>query len=154
MNRKRWVSTEQKRIRLESKRFIEAARKTCADRIAKARALGLAHVDLKKRELAAERERQARVRDVEKKAKIKIRATIAELKAESDDAVERNLDKWLVPIFRKQKRHIAHDPGAQKSRTEAFLEWVEANEQEVFAALPELTEAQFAAEQAASGAPF
>ena len=81
-------------------------------------------------ELAAERKVRADARawgGAERKAaklqpKRKRAGAIA--RAESDDAVENNISADLVPVWRKVKNRIktAH---AHKSRTEAFLEWVE-----------------------------
>jgi len=61
--------------------------------------------------------------------------TAAELKRErreeSDDAVRRNIGPELVPLFERVKREIK--PGPRRSRTEAFLEWVQDNPDEAHA---------------------
>ncbi len=52
-----------------------------------------------------------------------------EAQAESDDAVEHELEPALVPVWRKMKRHF---PGSPKmSRAEQFLHWVGENPDEV-----------------------
>lgn len=51
--------------------------------------------------------------------------TAKERRQESDDEVERNLPAELVPVFRKVRGSIKAGP--RRTRTEAFLEWVENN---------------------------
>lgn len=59
----------------------------------------------------------------------KLRRTSAEARAESDDEVRRNVAPELHPVWRRVKRTIHGSP--RRSRTEAFLEWCEANPAEV-----------------------
>lgn len=87
-------------------------------------------------ELAAERGYQSdyrRAAAAERKAtraKPGARRRGAEARQESDDRVESNLPGDLIPIWRKVKNRIkTRDP--RKTRTEAFLEWVESNTDEV-----------------------
>lgn len=51
--------------------------------------------------------------------------------AESDDEVRRNIPAELEPVFDRVRRQIKGS--ARRSRTEAFLEWAEANPDEVLA---------------------
>jgi hypothetical protein len=61
-----------------------------------------------------------------------------EAEAESDDAVEQNIDSGLLLVWRAVKRHIT---GSSKmDRTEAFEHWVEENPEEVIAILAEKLE--------------
>ncbi|HEX7273107.1 MAG TPA: hypothetical protein VF420_13250 [Casimicrobiaceae bacterium] len=59
-----------------------------------------------------------------------VRSTRAERRAESDDAVRANLPADLVEVFDAVKAQIKERPG--RSRTEAFLEWVEAHPDDVW----------------------
>lgn len=73
-----------------------------------------------------------------------------EKQSESDDEVEQNLDRELVPVWRKVKRDMKATP--KMSRTEAFLHWVEENEGEMWAMRQDEIEREMddlAAEQAA-----
>jgi len=87
-------------------------------------------------ELKAERGYQADYRKIDRqqkalrKAQPRAKQTGRLHRAESDDAVERNLPDDLIPIWRKVKNRIrtAH---THKTRTEAFLEWVHENSDEV-----------------------
>ena len=54
-----------------------------------------------------------------------------EEQSESDDEVESNIEAELVPVWRKVKRDIHGSP--RMSRTEAFLHYVEENDDEVWA---------------------
>lgn len=56
------------------------------------------------------------------------RVTAKERHEESTDEVERNLPAELVPVWRKIHRSIKAGP--RRTRTEAFLEWVEDNTEE------------------------
>jgi hypothetical protein len=57
--------------------------------------------------------------------------SLAERRAESDDAVRRNLPPELVPVFDRVRRSIK--AGSRRTRTEAFLEWAEEHPAEVLA---------------------
>ena len=52
-----------------------------------------------------------------------------EAQQESDDAVERDIDASLVPVWRRVKRQFVDTP--RMSRSEAFLHWVEEHPEEV-----------------------
>ena len=51
------------------------------------------------------------------------------MRAESDDQVRSNIDPELVPVFDRLRRSVRGD--GYRTRTEAFLEYVEHNPQEV-----------------------
>jgi len=57
---------------------------------------------------------------------------------ESDDEVRRNIPADLVPVFNRIKRQVKSDK--RRSRTETFLEWVEAHPDDVVAVQAELAE--------------
>lgn len=88
-------------------------------------------------EIEAERRYQADYRRLaasERKARKTHRGSArrrgAEARQESDQRVESNLPGDLIPIWRKVKNRIK-TRGGRRSRTEAFLEWVEENADEV-----------------------
>lgn len=56
--------------------------------------------------------------------------TRAEARGESDDEVRQNLEADMVPIFDVVRRQVHARPG--RSRTEAFLEWAEGHESEIW----------------------
>ena len=60
-----------------------------------------------------------------------VRSVYRERTSESDDEVLGNIPRGLVKVFDKVRRHIKGSD--RKSRTEAFLEWVEENPGEVYA---------------------
>lgn len=86
--------------------------------------------------LEAERESERGIRKsrraerAARQAEPKSRRVAAIHKAESDYEVEGNIDPELVPIWRKVKNRI-RTTGTRATRTEAFLEWVDANTDEV-----------------------
>lgn len=82
---------------------------------------------------------------VRKKQSKAIRAV--ERRSESDDEVRSNLDPSLVPLFDRLRRSIKATP--RKSRTEAFLQWVEEHPDEVAAHYTRVGEEQAAREIAA-----
>jgi len=58
------------------------------------------------------------------------RSTAAERRSESDDQVRQNIPAELVEVFDSVRSQIRNKPG--RSRTEAFLEWVEAHPDSVW----------------------
>jgi len=114
-------------LRDQARELAPRARAECATRKATAGVLGIAGVERAKGELADTRRVYAR-----KPRAPLVRSTAKERRQESDDEVERDLAPELVPIWRKVKRQIRATPGL-RSRTEAFLEWVEENADDVVA---------------------
>lgn len=94
------------------------ARDKGRERIARAKA----DLDLK---------RELRREAIKRRARPTLKRTSAEARSESDDAVRDNLPAELVPVFNRVRRTI--QAGPRKSRTESFLEWVEAHPDEVTA---------------------
>lgn len=58
--------------------------------------------------------------------------------SESDDEVRQNIPEDLIPLFERVKRSIR--PGLRKSRTEAFLEYVESHPREQYSAVEDKTD--------------
>jgi hypothetical protein len=73
---------------------------------------------------------------------VKARSSSAERRQESDDEVVRNLPEALVGVFHKMRKHVKGGP--RRTRTEAFLEWVEENPGEVYAMQGEQAERDLA----------
>jgi hypothetical protein len=81
------------------------------------------------------------------------RSSAKERREESADEVAHNLPAELVPVFRRVERSIHGGP--RRSRTEAFLEWVEENPDQAHAIMYEQAErdvARLIAEHEATGA--
>jgi hypothetical protein len=119
-------------LRAEARALGPRAREACRTRKAAAGTLGLLTVEKAKQELAQARSLARLVRETDRKlAKARApRSSATERRQESDDAVERDIDRALVPVWRRVKRHVRGVPGLM-SRTEAFLKWVEENADEV-----------------------
>ena len=77
-------------------------------------------------ELDREIEHQRMLAQRERK---KIGTTHRERAAESDDAVRKNIAKGLIPVFDKVRSKIRGGP--RRTRTEAFLEWVQEHPDQV-----------------------
>lgn len=124
-------------LRAESQQLLGAARRACALRTGK----------LDKRSARAQQrlEREARALAHEMAAEKLYRSgqhrTGKRSRAESDDEVRANLDAELVPVFESVRSSIAESP--KKSRTEAFLQWVEENPDEVLRIRADLGEREF-----------
>jgi hypothetical protein len=81
------------------------------------------------------------------------RSSSKERREESADEVAHNLPPELVPVFRRVERSIHGGP--RRSRTEAFLEWAEANPDDVHGIMYEQADrdvARLVAEHEACGA--
>lgn len=117
------------RARLKEAR--KKLRTRCDARAELARTAGDADIRESKRRLSEERSYQRALRGSEAAGARKRapRSTARERAQESDDEVRRDLPPELVPIFERLKRHVKGGP--RKTRTEAFLEWVEDHTEEV-----------------------
>lgn len=101
----------------------------CRAARAETRAIARHDIDDALQSIAEERGFQ---REIHRKVlKQKPRRGRGEALSESDDEVRRNIAPELVPIFNRVRRDIKGS--ARRSRTEAFLEWVEAHPDEVSA---------------------
>lgn len=74
-------------------------------------------------------DREARRIDSRKTRELRRLTTTKERRQESDDEVARNVGAELLQVWEKHKRRFGQP--RNKSRTEAFLEWVEENPGEV-----------------------
>lgn len=111
----------------------EAARAACATEKTATKQTGETEISAARRLLKAERAYQDEVRRADQKVKLggRKRRSAAEARGESDDEVRANIPAELVSVFDKVRRSIKGGP--RRSRTEAFLEWAEANPGEVYA---------------------
>lgn len=128
-------------LKTNAKEARRAARETCA--LAKSEAHSKAHnaASAAAAKLAAERAYQADLKRIEQGNRAQRAAHLAKAKerrSESDDEVRSNIKPELVPLFDRVRRGIKASP--RKSRTEAFLEYVEANPHEYLAAIEDGTE--------------
>lgn len=118
------------RAKSDAKTLREKARGSCEE---------------KKRSVAEERKYQRELRKSEAANRASARASRASSatrRAESDDEVRGNIPPELVPLFDRVKRSIKASP--RRSRTEAFLEYVEAHPGEEYAAIDDATDALIA----------
>lgn len=108
------------------------ARTNCAAAKDAARSEAIGALELRRRELEAEKAQRAeelRIRRIWKGGpEKKSRRKAIEAIAESDDAVLRDIDPGLAPVWEKVKREIRGT--ARLSRTEAFLHWLHDNADE------------------------
>jgi hypothetical protein len=118
-----------------------AARETCSQRLAEARAIQ-DEVARARAELIAERQYGADLRRIERANLQRFReapsATRMERISESDDSVRSSLPPELVPLFERVKRGIKASP--RMSRLERFLEYAESHPSEVLASYEDKTD--------------
>lgn len=117
-------------IRLDCREQRIALRRSCHGRMDDARAQGAERIKARRGELARERLDEQLIREADRRGS-RIRTTKLERRQESDDEVRGNISPELIPIFNQITRHIKGGP--RRTRTEAFLEWVEENPGEVYA---------------------
>lgn len=121
--------TEDARARREALRDAvreerAALRGRCALRLREARdATDRAIEDARKTAVQLDRLRQATRTPAQRAAAERARMRLAERIRESDDEVARNLSDELRPVWQKVRGRIK--PSPRRTRTEAFLEWVE-----------------------------
>lgn len=123
-----------KGVKVQCRIAREKLRTVCARRAAAAKARGAEAIAARRREAAEARETDKLVKRGDarhRRGVIKARSSSEERRQESDDEVVRNLPAALVPVFAKVRRYVKGGP--RRSRTEAFLEWVEENPGEVYA---------------------
>lgn len=117
-----------------------ALREQCQARALEARQAGARDVAGRRAALKDERTLYKRV---ERTGPGKLRSTARERREESDDEVRSNIDPQMVPVFNAVRRHIKAGP--RRTRTEAFLEWVEENPDEVWPVLQHQADRELAA---------
>jgi hypothetical protein len=118
------------------------ARQTCSARMSEARGIS-ERIHRTRAELEAERSFQRDMRRIERgnrqRAQQAHRATAAERRSESDDAVRANVPPEYLGLWEKVKGSIRGSD--RMSRTEAFLHWIEEHPEEHFAAIDDKTDA-------------
>lgn len=134
-------------LREEQKRLIEKERAGARWRCSSAKRAPALEIATLRQALETERRFQQEMRRIaaSNRARGQISSGIRRMKSarevrgESDDEVRGNIPADLIPLFERIKRQIK--PGPRKSRTESFLEYVEANPGEEFHAIEDKTEA-------------
>lgn len=140
---KAYRAQERERINREVDAMRAKARRVCDARKEAVRRAGLSVRARKQAELEAERRLQGELTRAAKhaeKSKAAFKRSAREVQAESDDHVRANIDAELLPVFERVKRSIRGD--GHKSRTEAFLEWVESNAGDVLMLQQEAADAE------------
>lgn len=135
---------ERARLNAEIREMRSEARARCNARKQRVERLARTERQRIRRKLEEEERFQREMLRAEGKARKASakRRTATEQRQESDDEVRANLPTELVPVFdrfRRQFRGTAH-----KSRTEAFLQWVEENPGEVVAVQQAAADAELA----------
>jgi hypothetical protein len=130
---KEFRARERARINQEIRELRTQARNRCQARKFRIRQSSLGARARAREHLQAERVLQLQLRRLEaqatrKRAKL---TTRKERRQEADGEVRGNLPPELQGVWDKVKRTIK--PGLRTTRTEAFLEWAEANPEEVLA---------------------
>lgn len=127
-------AAELARLKVEADELRQAARNRCQARRETIKGSGGRLVTRKAATLREERELQAQLKRLAKDATLKLsrhRASSKELRAESDDYVRGNLPPELLGVFEQVKSKIKGS--ARRTRTEAFMEWVEEHPEDVIA---------------------
>jgi hypothetical protein len=133
--------------RAEAKEAGAAVRAAARQKCAAGKASPRLEVARRRAELKAEREHQASLRRIMRANKAKAavghpgggRARAHELVTESDDEVRQNVPADLIPLFERVKRSIKGS--GRKSRTEAFMQYVEEHPREANQAIEDKTDA-------------
>lgn len=123
---------ELERLALEAEGLRQVARTRCAQRRETIRGAGGRVVARKAALLAEERALQAQLKRLAKDAQLKSarhKASVKERRSESDDYVRGNLAPELVGVWDRVKGRI--HGSARRTRTEAFLEWVQEHPEDV-----------------------
>jgi hypothetical protein len=105
------------------------ARARCAARIDRVKTAGATQIQLERVRIREQKELAREVAAAEGRLRERHSERERSRRAESDDDVRGNLPPELVPVFNHIKRSI--HAGPRISRTEAFLQWVEENPDEV-----------------------
>lgn len=111
-------------------------RERCAARREQAREQGASSIQARRAERAETLAQDRVFREADRRRPA--RSSRRERSQESDDAVRADLPPELVSIFDRVRRHIRGT--ARKTRSEAFLEWVESHSGEVAAMQAEQAE--------------
>jgi hypothetical protein len=120
------------RLQVEAEQLRTAARHQCQSRRKRIERAGGRTVARKRELLREERELQAQLKRLARDARMKSarhKASTKERSSESDDYVRGNLPPELVGVFERVKGKVRG--GARRTRTEAFLEWVQEHPEDV-----------------------
>lgn len=134
-----------KGVKMQCRVAREKLRTVCHRRAEAAKLRGAEAVATRKREADEARETDKLLRTADRRHRVgvvKARSSALERRQESDDEVVRNLPESLVGVFQKMRKHVKGGP--RRTRTEAFLEWVEENPGEVYAMQGEQAERDLA----------
>jgi hypothetical protein len=134
-----------KGVQVQCRVAREKLRTVCARRAQAAKLRGAEAVAARKREADEARETDKLLKSADRRHRVgvvKARSSALERRQESDDEVIRNLPESLVGVFQKMRKHVKGGP--RRTRTEAFLEWVEENPGEVYAMQGEQAERDLA----------
>jgi hypothetical protein len=130
------AKTERERKLARLRSMCERARarlqQSCASRRELTRAEARAKVAAAKQSRRQLREDYSEIKRIERQAeerRRKHKRLPAEAIRESDDEVRQNIDPELLPVWERVKRQIKGTP--KISRTEAFLQYIEENPNEV-----------------------
>lgn len=118
-----------KTVRVECRQARETLRNVCAARREDEKARGSDTIAKRRRAVTDEERAERQLRDADRRGAGKRRSTAKERASESDDEVRSNVEPWAVPVFDKVRRFIKGSP--RRTRTEAFLEWMHDNPEEV-----------------------
>ncbi len=116
-----------------------AAKDECAARKRAARNLAIGAVARQRAELAEYRAYLRQLRILNRDYNAQKRATTRERSSESDDEVRQNIEPHLHGLFERVKRSIKGS--VHKTRSESFLEYVEAHPHEYLDAIDDKTRA-------------
>jgi hypothetical protein len=126
---KLYRASERERLRREIAELRTAARQKCQRRLARVRELGSGKIEQRKAEKAARERLDRELQAVEGRLRKRRETSKRSHREESDDEVRSNLEAELVPVWNRIRRSVKGTPWI--SRTEAFLQWVEENPEEV-----------------------
>jgi hypothetical protein len=114
-------------VRLDCAQKRIEARASCQLRALTAKQEGEAEIERRKQQKRSEGRFERKMSEVERPRPL--RSTATQRREEDDDAVRRNLDPPMVPVFNAVRKHIRATP--RMDRTEAFLQWAHENPDEV-----------------------
>lgn len=136
------IATLRESLRAQLREVAQAERALARGSCERARTEPKAEVERLRSKLREERAFLASMRRIQagqRKAKAARPKTAARIReSESDDEVRANIPPDLVPLFNRVRKMIK--PGLRKSRTEAFLEYVEEHPGEEYQGIEDETE--------------
>lgn len=106
-------------------------RAACRARQARVRQAGGSVQERRRLALLEEQRTQRIIRSAERRAANQVRSSAAERRQESDERVRNNLPPELRKLWDRFKDEFRSSKTKRATRTEAFLEWAQANPEEV-----------------------